>query len=128
MDYLCAVKNTFLLLGLLILFRPIFPVLDYVANYDYIVKVLCENKEKPELKCNGKCHLMKEMAKASENEKPLSQDKKTSIQESEILFVQQLPFFEIKFIPNSTQKEINLKYTNLYCYNQIQSVFHPPTV
>jgi hypothetical protein len=128
MGYLCAVKNTFLLLGLLILFRPIFPVLDYVANYDYIAKILCENKEKPELKCNGKCHLMKEMAKASENEKPLSQDKKSSIQESEILFVQQFPFFEIKFIPTSSLKEINLYYTNLYCYNKIESVFHPPTV
>lgn len=121
-------KNAFLLLGLLVLFRPIFPVVDYVVNYDYISKVLCENKAKPQMKCNGKCQLMKEMAKASESEKPLSQDKKAAIQESEILFIQQLSSFEIYFLPISLQKTINLNYTNLYCYNTIESVFHPPTV
>lgn len=121
-------KNAFLLLGLLVLFRPIFPVVDYVVNYDYISKVLCENKTKPQMKCNGKCQLMKEMAKASESEKPLSQDKKAAIQESEILFIQQLSSFEIYFLPISLQKTINLNYTNMYCYNTIESVFHPPTV
>lgn len=121
-------KNAFLLLGLLVLFRPIFPVVDYVVNYDYISKVLCENKTKPQMKCNGKCQLMKEMAKASEREKPLSQDKKAAIQESEILFIQQLSSFEIYFLPISLQKTINLNYTNLYCYNTIEWVFHPPTV
>lgn len=121
-------KNAFLLLGLLVLFRPIFPVVDYVVNYDYISRVLCENKAKPQMKCNGKCQLMKEMAKASESEKPLSQDKKAAIQESEILFIQQLSSFEIYFLPISLQKAINLNYTNLYCYNTIESVFHPPTI
>lgn len=120
-------KNTFLLLGLLILFRPIFPVIDYVVHYDYISKVLCENKEKPQMKCNGKCHLMKEMAKASESEKPLSQDKKNSIQEAEILFVQQLPSYEINFSSIITPRNSNLRYSNLYSFNQIESVFHPPT-
>jgi hypothetical protein len=51
--------------------KPIFPVMDYAINYDYISKVLCINKDKPELKCNGKCHLMKELAK-TEDDKPIS--------------------------------------------------------
>lgn len=37
--------------------------------------------------CNGKCHLMKELAKASESEKPLSQDKKHSTTEITDLFI-----------------------------------------
>ena len=42
---------------------------------------------KPELECNGKCHLMKELAKASEAEKPLSSDKKsTAKNEIELLY------------------------------------------
>jgi hypothetical protein len=49
--------------------------MDYAINYDYISKVLCINKDKPELKCNGKCHLMKELAKASEDDKPIFSDK-----------------------------------------------------
>ena len=44
--------------------KPIFPVLDYIINYDYIANELCENKAKPELKCNGKCHLVNELAQA----------------------------------------------------------------
>ncbi len=48
------------------LVKPVLPVVEYMVNYDYISKVLCENKAKPKLKCNGKCHLMKELAKASE--------------------------------------------------------------
>ncbi len=60
------------------LVKPVFPVIDYVVNYDYIAKVLCENKAKPELKCNGKCQLMKELAKAAEEEKPISPTKKNT--------------------------------------------------
>ncbi|QCX39488.1 hypothetical protein FF125_13960 [Aureibaculum algae] len=51
----------FLYVGALI--RPIVPVIDYNLNYDYIAKVLCINKDEPELKCNGKCHLAKEIKK-----------------------------------------------------------------
>lgn len=29
----------------------------YVTNKTYIVEQLCENKDQPELKCDGKCHL-----------------------------------------------------------------------
>lgn len=46
--------------------KPYFPYLDYLINKEYIAENLCENKEKPELQCNGKCHLKKEVQKAAE--------------------------------------------------------------
>ena len=50
--------------------KPMWPVVDYVVNYEYIVNVLCENKDRPEMECNGKCHLGKELAKeAGANQK-----------------------------------------------------------
>ncbi|WP_170227866.1 hypothetical protein [Aequorivita lipolytica] len=54
--------------------KPMWPVVEYVVNYDYIVNVLCENKDKPEMQCNGKCHLTKELAKeaGAEDENPFS--------------------------------------------------------
>ena len=110
------------------LLKPVVPIVDYVVNYDYISKVLCENKAKPELKCNGKCQLMKEMAKASEEEKPISQDKKTIHFEYETLFIQQLPVFDLKTKNVFTLKEINQAYSDLYCYKNIAPVFHPPTI
>lgn len=34
---------------------------NYVLEYNNYVTVLCENRDKPELKCNGQCHLAKEL-------------------------------------------------------------------
>lgn len=62
----------FLYIGALL--RPIVPVIDYNLNYDYIAKILCINKDEPELKCNGKCQLAKEIKKTipinDQNEQP----------------------------------------------------------
>lgn len=46
--------------------KPFWPVVEYMVNYDYIVNVLCENKDRPEMQCNGKCHLSKELAKEAD--------------------------------------------------------------
>ena len=43
--------------------RPLHPLMEYYANYDYIANVLCENKDKPALSCNGKCYLVKQAKK-----------------------------------------------------------------
>lgn len=106
--------------------KPILPVLEYIVNYDYISKVLCVNKDKPMLHCNGKCHLMKELAKASENEKPIS-DKKIATQEFEVLFIKKIESFVIKplFYRNTTKIIDN--YSNFYSHLNSCSVFHPPT-
>jgi hypothetical protein len=69
-------KKILIIVILSIFLKPILPVIDYIVNYDYISNVLCENKAKPELKCNGKCHLIKELAKASNDDKPINSDKK----------------------------------------------------
>lgn len=36
----------------------------YLLNQSYIAEELCENKEEPELACNGKCFLMEQLKKA----------------------------------------------------------------
>ena len=36
-------------------------MVNYWVQYDYYKTVLCENKDRPELKCNGTCHLAKEL-------------------------------------------------------------------
>ncbi len=55
-----------LLLTIFMLVRPLWPVFEYVVNYDYIVNVLCENRSKPQLECDGKCYLSKQLSKESE--------------------------------------------------------------
>lgn len=110
------------------LVKPVFPVIDYVVNYDYIAKVLCENKAKPELKCNGKCQLMKELAKAAEEEKPISPTKKTQTQETEILFFQEISALVAEPTFIFTETVLNSHYSNLYFHLESDNFFHPPTV
>ena len=38
--------------------------LDYQVRKDFIATVLCINKDKPEMRCQGKCHLRKQLTKA----------------------------------------------------------------
>lgn len=122
-------KKIIIIVILAIFLKPILPVVDYVVNYDFISKVLCENKAKPKLKCNGKCHLMKELAKASEDEKPINSDKKdNSKQEVELLYcneVAEISFRQIYFHNNTS---VGDNYTNLYFHRVSCSVFHPPTI
>ncbi|WP_318640765.1 hypothetical protein [Flavobacterium ardleyense] len=109
-----------------LLLKPALPFLEYVVNYDYITQVLCENKATPELECNGKCHLMKELAKASEVEKPLSSQKK-SVVGFEIMFFQKIQEFTV-LTPNSTYLVVSNYYFDNYTYLVLDTPFRPPTV
>ena len=46
--------------------QPIMPLIEYQTNKEYIASVLCENRNKPELACDGKCYLNKKI-KESKN-------------------------------------------------------------
>lgn len=125
-SYICIVKKTLFFLALFMLLKPVLPVLEYVVNYEYISKVLCENKAKPKMHCNGKCHLMKELAKNAEEEKPISSNKKGASQEHEILFFQALNSFKIEPICLTTKIYNKNNYSNLYFLLDSASVFRPP--
>ncbi|GAB3249091.1 hypothetical protein GCM10027347_05920 [Larkinella harenae] len=56
----------------------------YHANKDYIAKVLCENRAKPQLRCNGQCYLAKRLKAQQEQ-----QDKATTER------VQKTPHFQL---------------------------------
>ncbi|MEZ4962365.1 MAG: hypothetical protein R2830_21230 [Saprospiraceae bacterium] len=42
---------------------------SFKANQDFIAKVFCINKDKPEVMCNGKCYLDKKIAESKEEKK-----------------------------------------------------------
>jgi hypothetical protein len=58
----------FYLLYLLAMVKPLVPIIEYHANYDYIATVLCENRDKPYLECNGKCYLEKQINKSNHSD------------------------------------------------------------
>ena len=121
-------KKALFIIALALFLKPVFPVIEYVVNYEYITKSLCVNKEKPQMQCNGKCHLMKELAKAAETEKPISSDKKTNTKQ----LVEELFFQDLKALINQPvytlhKPSVVNNYSNLYNYEGDHSVFHPPT-
>jgi hypothetical protein len=120
------VKYTFFIIALLFLLRPVLPVAEYAVNYGYISKELCVNKNKPKLHCNGKCHLMKELAKASEQEKPVS-EKKSGEHPAEVLFLEPIAELKIAGVEYTVYPRQSFFYSNLYTHTGYESVFHPPS-
>lgn len=49
-------------------FSKWFVVISFNLNRDYIAKNLCENRNRPVLKCNGNCVLMKKMKQEEKQE------------------------------------------------------------
>jgi hypothetical protein len=118
------------IIGLIIIFvSPMLMKLSLVFNYhtDYSTYLdQCINLEKPELKCNGKCQLAKELQKADLNtpEKPelpsISYLQETFIATPDFLI--SLPRIEE---PNST---LEFKYTFNYSFSWSSCCWRPPAV
>lgn len=118
-------KKIVIILALFIFLKPVIPVLDYMANYEYIAKELCINKAKPQMHCNGKCHLMKQLAQSSETEKPVQNDKKISVFESEWFYTATF-YLEIYKKPKFVTTKNTYIYKNLYQHLFGFDFFHPP--
>lgn len=121
-------KQLLIIVTVLMFLKPILPVLEYAVNYDYIVENLCENKSKPELNCNGKCHLTKQLAKASDSSSENSSEKKISFEQTEIVFFQEIQQIEIRQIYFLNKTTIGNNYSNLYFHLNDCTHFHPPTI
>lgn len=97
---------------------------NYTINKNYIANVLCINKTKPKIHCNGKCHLKKQLQKEDAKEQSPAN-----------------PFKEIKDLPlyfgnSSSLTPLNrlvcktetstFHYSFHFSTQHLQAVFHPP--
>jgi hypothetical protein len=71
---------------------------------------------------------MKELAKAADEEKPISPTKKTQTQETEILFFEEIKPLVAEQTNSLSETIVNSYYSNLYFYLESDNFFHPPTV
>lgn len=102
--------------------RPIQPYVEYVVNQDYIIEFLCSNKEKPELQCNGKCYLAKQLEKQEQNK---TNSLKVSLENYPIGFVNIVKIHPFQFSVTS-KKSTSVFYKTLLNNNYSTSEFHPP--
>ncbi len=80
-------KIAIILFSISILGKPLYPIAEYITNYDYIVNNLCENKNKPALNCDGKCYLSKLLAQESkQNEENPFGEKQSQTEVQHIFF------------------------------------------
>ena len=94
----------------------------YQINKNYIAANFCENKSKPEMKCNGHCYLKKQLQANDENQSKLPFNLK-AIQEiiffishSEIIIPKQNILFDLYFT--------NQEHSNYP--SPLFGIFHPP--
>ncbi len=122
-----AVRKTilfsFLFMYSLSIFKTVIPYVEYKLNKDYIIAKLCENKDKPELKCNGTCHLAKQIEKAVEEDfDTKGKIPSVKIEYSVIAHINSLP--EFKFYLWSTSN--NIPFVNKYKEQTNLQIFIPP--
>ena len=111
-----------ILLAFYLVLKPLAPVLDYAVNYDYISKVLCINKDKPQIHCNGKCYVGKELAK---NESQNDSKTKNSVQKVLDFYVPEA-VAKIAVFRKLTFAPLHFNYLAGYSYLFLSHIFRPP--
>jgi len=95
----------------------------FLLNRGYIAKVLCINKEKPKLHCNGHCYLAKQLKEqdASDRQAPAEKKEKPDLQP----FCVPMPFTFCSLLISA--KEPYQHSNHLERETFARSIFHPPT-
>lgn len=103
-------------------FNKVFILADYYANTQAFAKN-CENTDKPEMHCNGKCQMMKKM-KAEDKKDQQAPERKV---QNEITLSSKSFFATIPHFENTSNELI---YPELQSPKEIKmphTIFHPPT-
>lgn len=98
---------------------------EFRVNQDYIAKNLCENRDKPEMHCDGQCCLKRKLAKDGKEQRPSQSNQKNELTVS--LFYQE-SYFGIKLLYCKRPQQFYFSYNELATFSFHHSVFHPPSV
>ena len=120
-------KKLMLIFIMLYMFKPVFPLASYIIQYDYIVNELCVNRDKPDLKCNGKCHLKDQLAKASSENQKDGKDYKFPVFEN-VIFCEALYAFELPNGSIQIESEQIGTLEDLYVSSFQALIFQPPII
>ena len=103
-------------------FNQLVIMLEFKINFSYVASVLCENRDKPEMHCKGKCQLRKQLEKDQQQEK-----NGTSAKEKfEVVFIDDLLSFNMQSLASSTP--LTAFYQDAALPNPAFSFFRPPQV
>ena len=95
-------------------------VAGFNLNRNYIAEKLCENRDKPQMQCKGKCYLAKKLKQAEEEKKQEQEIQKQVLQNP---FLPENPFELFKAEVAAT---INTPYKDFSAEAHHDLVFQPP--
>lgn len=104
--------------------RISFTYLHYYVDPSGFIEKLCENKDKPELKCNGKCYLMKVLQQKEKDK----QQKEEAIEYKELILYVEHSAEQVFLWANHNQETDLPIYRNFYSYLSSTSIHPPPQV
>jgi hypothetical protein len=110
----------------------VFIQIHFYANQKEITAIECENLDRPEMNCNGKCFLSKQLAQvdADLKDKKTQQDHRISITkllETGLLYCHQL---DLTISANATSLEKTPNWNSIFHLNSsfFGSIDHPPSL
>jgi uncharacterized protein YneF (UPF0154 family) len=114
------------MIGVLMLhcFSRIGLFVSYQLNKDYIAKVLCINRDKPQMRCNGRCYLAKKIKAQEEREGKAAANTMKTAQEL-VLFCGELATFQYAALPAAEQQKLGW-YRPSHPDSHLSDVFLPP--
>jgi len=96
----------------------------YALFTEDFIERLCENKDKPELQCDGKCALSKILLQeSSDDTPPINLD---LLKTETVLFLESS--MQIDFSVKTDKSFTINEYANLYCFSLVHKEIHPPQV
>nr|MBZ1362978.1 hypothetical protein [Dyadobacter fermentans] len=119
------------LLGLMLVKVWVIPLLylDFEIRREYIVANLCENKNRPQMHCDGKCYLAKRIAALDEQEK--RQAEKTYMSRLIDQVMDQRAVFSFAQQPVVVELLPQAVFSVVPCFTPriaVDDIFHPPLV
>lgn len=95
----------------------------YHVNKEYITQQLCENRNNPQIHCNGHCYLSKQLQKAEKGEKQSAQ----LIKEKEELIANRLESMPGQYFPSYTINDLPAYVSGRYISFSPNSLIKPPS-
>jgi len=108
----------------------IFWQVNFYFNQQEITALECENKDRPEMNCNGQCYLAKQLKKADEELASKKEKQEHSLSQIKViegsLFVPlETPKYELATVLLLSSKSF-YTYNQTYQFEQSADFFHPP--
>ncbi|RPD45744.1 hypothetical protein DNI29_16435 [Hymenobacter sediminis] len=115
------------LLFLLQTFSRELQVIDYQVRRAQITRLFCVNKNRPQLHCNGKCHLVKLLRKAARQESKAPAAGYAKLKYEVLL----CPAYRLPIVKREAPAKADSfagYLASCYAFSSAHSIFHPPAL